>query len=228
MKTGDPNRQGDWFVTYTGKEFYPLDPRAEDIDIRDIAHALSLQTRWMGHCKNFYSIASHSLACARVAEKMREEYLQQRVKPSDEDVLRRVAEWDATVVWALMHDAAEAYTGDIIRPIKSSLYVRGDQDEQGVYFMHKFKDFEDTLLKLIAERFFNLSWPMPDMVHVIDNRMLVTEAKANTNYMSNTHWIHQKPWQDIKPYENDDVLLWQTPETAEKMFLARATEYLGL
>lgn len=200
-------RKGDWFVTYTGKEFYPLDPRVEDIDIKDIAHSLAMQTRWMGHCKNFYSIASHSLACAKVAE----------MDDMDSDV----------VSWALMHDAAEAYTGDIIRPIKSSLYVRGDQDAQGVYFMHKFKEFEETLLKLIAERF-DLPWPIPPYVFLIDNRMLVTEARANTNYMSNTHWIHQKPWQSIRPFENDEMLLWQTPEMAEKAFLARATEYLGL
>ena len=32
-------RQGDWLQTYTGKQFYPLDPQPEDIDIQDIAHA---------------------------------------------------------------------------------------------------------------------------------------------------------------------------------------------
>jgi hypothetical protein len=42
-------RKGDWFVTFTGRRFYPLDARVEDIDIRDIAHSLALQSRWMGH-----------------------------------------------------------------------------------------------------------------------------------------------------------------------------------
>jgi hypothetical protein len=210
MSTGDPARIGDWFVTYTGKEFYPLDPHLEDFCIEDIAHSLSLQTRWMGHCKNFYSIASHSLACARVAEK---------AETMHDDTVRR---------WCLMHDAAEAYTGDIVRPIKGHLGMikpsTGPSDQVGLV---PFKVFEEKLLKLIAERF-GLPWPIPDAVKEIDNRMLVTEARANTTYHSDTHWIHQKPWQSIKPYANDDVLLWQTPQMAEEAFLKLAREYLRL
>lgn len=217
MSTGDPNRKGDWFVTYTGKEFYPLDPHLEDIDIRDIAHSLALQTRWMGHCKNFYSVASHSLACARVAETS---------VPQGVDA---ALDWNKRCVapWALMHDAAEAYVGDIIRPLKGSLWMAEDPTTVNETTMHSFKTFEETLLKLIAERF-NLPWPIPSEVKEIDNRMLVTEAKANTVHHSGTHWIHQKPWQAIKPYANDGVLLWQTPEMAEETFLALAKEYLGL
>ena len=128
--------------------------------------------------------------------------------------------------WALMHDAAEAYTGDIVRPIKGHLgMVRpstGPSDQAGLV---PFKMFEETLLKLIAERF-GLLWPMPDLVKTIDNRMLVTEAQANTTYHNETHWIFQKPWMDIKPYANEDVLLWQTPEMAEKAFRDLAEEIL--
>ena len=51
----------DWIQTYSGKKFYPLDPRPEDIDIRDIAHALSLNCRFNGHCRCFYSVAEHSV-----------------------------------------------------------------------------------------------------------------------------------------------------------------------
>ena len=45
----------DSITTYTKKQFTPLDPREEDIDIRDIAHALSLMTRANGHFPEFYS-----------------------------------------------------------------------------------------------------------------------------------------------------------------------------
>jgi hypothetical protein len=206
MSTGDPNRTGDWFVTYTGKEFYPLDPRVEDFCIEDIAHALALQTRWMGHCKNFYSIASHSMACLKVAE----------MEGRSEEARQ----------WALMHDAAEAYTGDIVRPIKGHLGMikpsMGPSDQVGLV---PFKVFEEKLLKLIAERF-GLVWPIPEVVKSIDNRMLVTEAKANTMYHGENHWIYQKPWQSIKPYANDGVLLWQTPEMAEQAFRDLAAEIL--
>ncbi len=51
------NRKGEWIQTYTGKQFWPLDPRPEDIDIEDIAHALALTCRFNGHCDYFYSVA---------------------------------------------------------------------------------------------------------------------------------------------------------------------------
>lgn len=217
MSTGDPKRLGDWFVTYTGKEFYPLDPHLEDFCIEDIAHSLALQTRWMGHCRNFYSIASHSLACARVVEK---EWVNKL--PHDD---WEYGSFNHVRAWALLHDAAEAYTGDIVRPIKGSLYVPMGRHLDGRAEMVLFKEYEETLLMLIAERF-GLTYPVPETVKTIDNRMLVTEAKANTMYHGQDHWIYQKPWQSIKPYANDGVLLWQTPEMAEKAFKELAAEVL--
>jgi hypothetical protein len=203
-------RKGDWFVTFTGRRFYPLDPRVEDIDIRDIAHSLALQSRWMGHCKTHYSIASHALACARVAE----------MGDCHED----------TVKWCLMHDASEAYVGDVIRPIKRSLLVDTSPPDcpspQGTW-VESFKALENRFHQLIAERF-DLPEEMPDAVHEIDNRMLVTEAYHLTNYERDQHWITEKSWAHIKPYAGDHVLLHQTLEGAEQNFLARATEYLGL
>lgn len=92
-------RRGDWMETFTGRRFWPLDPSADDVCIEDIAHALSMQCRFNGHCKVFYSVAQHCChVCDLIAEREPE---------------RAFA--------ALMHDAAEAYTGDIIRPIKHSI-----------------------------------------------------------------------------------------------------------
>ena len=50
-----------WIETYSGKRFYILDPRPQDVDIVDIAHALSLLTRFTGHTREFYSVAQHSV-----------------------------------------------------------------------------------------------------------------------------------------------------------------------
>lgn len=86
-------RRGDWIQTYTGKRFWPLDPRPKDIDIRDIAHALSQQCRFGGHISKFYSVAEH--ACNVV------ELLPQHLK-----------------LWGLLHDASEAYLMDIPSPFK--------------------------------------------------------------------------------------------------------------
>ncbi len=92
---GDREREGDWIATYTGRRFYPLDPRPGDIDIADIAHSLSLKCRFGGHCDRFYSVAEHSVL-----------------------VYRHVGTLEA-----LMHDAEEAYSpfGDVPRPIKASI-----------------------------------------------------------------------------------------------------------
>lgn len=84
----DPDR---WIQTFTGRQFYPLDPRPEDLDIEDIAHALSMQCRFSGHCRKFYSIAQHS-------------------------VLVSVACDDPHL--GLLHDAAQAYLPDVASPLK--------------------------------------------------------------------------------------------------------------
>lgn len=92
-------RRGDWMQTYTGRQFWPEDPRPEDIDIRDIAHALAMQCRYAGHTRVFYSVAQHSALVhdAALAQHPAHPHL-----------------WP----WALLHDASEAYVTDVIRPLK--------------------------------------------------------------------------------------------------------------
>lgn len=94
--TTTPNPAGDWMLTYTGKAFYPMEPRATDVDISDIAHALAMLCRFGGHTQQFYSVAEHCVLMANAA--------QPELKLA-----------------ALMHDASEAYLCDIIRPIKVHL-----------------------------------------------------------------------------------------------------------
>lgn len=91
-------RKGDWMQTYTGRAFWPLDPRADEVAIEDIAHALSLQCRFAGHCLWHYSVAQHSVLVARSI----------RAKGLALEL----------VVWGLLHDAAEAYLVDLPRPVK--------------------------------------------------------------------------------------------------------------
>src|ERR1700693_75116 len=58
-------RKGDWIQTFTGRQFWPLDPRPEEVCIEDIAHGLSNECRFAGQCRSFYSVAQHSVLCAR-------------------------------------------------------------------------------------------------------------------------------------------------------------------
>jgi hypothetical protein len=83
--------------TFTGGRVDLLDPSIESmvasIRVEDIAHALSNDCRYNGHTSTFYSVAEHSVRLALV------------VQP----------EWK---VWALFHDASEAYLRDIPRQVK--------------------------------------------------------------------------------------------------------------
>lgn len=89
-------RSPHWIQTHTGLAFYPLDPRPEEVDIEDIAHALSLQCRYTGHVNTFYSVAEH---CVHASYLVPEEH----------------------ALVALLHDASEAYLSDIARPVKHTL-----------------------------------------------------------------------------------------------------------
>ena len=72
--------------------FDPTNPCEDDIDIRDIAHALSMMTRANGHFTEFYSVARHSVNCA--------------LEATARGYSKRVA------LFCLLHDSAESYIGD--------------------------------------------------------------------------------------------------------------------
>lgn len=100
--SGQPEqRGGDWMQTFSGGQFWPMDPRVEEVRAIDIAHSLSMQCRYAGHCLQFYSVAEHSVLMTRW--------------------LHGVGESHAVQKWALLHDAAEAYLVDVPRPVKPFL-----------------------------------------------------------------------------------------------------------
>lgn len=120
----DDARKGDWVCTYEGREFYPLDPRAEDVSIDDIAHSLSMQCRFNGHCRYFYSVGQHSILVHDLVERViagtsnngsTRELL--AFQNATSIVPTRRDGWHARM-WALLHDASEAYLSDIPRPLK--------------------------------------------------------------------------------------------------------------
>lgn len=94
MLTAAPDSK--WIQTVSGKAFWPLNPRVEDVCIEDIAHALSMKCRYTGHCRYFYSVAQHSVLASQI------------VAPQD-------------AFWALLHDATEAYLPDVARPVKRNI-----------------------------------------------------------------------------------------------------------
>ena len=100
--------------TYLGNRFYPAAPRIEDVHIEDIAHGLAFQCRFNGQTRSFYSVAQHSLFVAALVPT--------RLKLA-----------------ALLHDAAEAYLGDMVKPLKA--------------LFPEFSKLEESVTDLIGERF---------------------------------------------------------------------------
>lgn len=88
-------RLGKWMQTFTGRAFWPLDARPTEVSAIDIAHSLSMQCRYAGHTKVFYSVAEHSCL------------ISDAVAPEN-------------ALWGLLHDATEAYLVDLPRPVKQS------------------------------------------------------------------------------------------------------------
>ena len=83
------NHPDNWMQTFSGRRFWALEPRAEDVAVEDVCHALSLLCRYGGHSSVFYSVAEH---CVLVGQKVG--------------------------IHGLLHDAGEAYLLDIPRPVK--------------------------------------------------------------------------------------------------------------
>ncbi len=135
-----PEYSDNWILTYQGHRFHYLNPSIDEIDIRDIAHALSLKCRFSGHCKVFYSVGEHSI---RVADQ-----LQENLKLS-----------------GLLHDAAEAYMPDVPRPIKVQFGLDKYENtikklivkKYGLVSDPRIKDMDNILLATEARDF------MPNM-----------------------------------------------------------------
>ena len=135
-------------ITASGKEIDFLNPISADISINDIAFALSHLCRYTGHTAEFYSVAQHSLL---VSYAVPEEYALQ----------------------GLLHDAAEAYLGDVSSPLKSLL-----PDYQAI---------EKKLEKLIWTTF-GLNDELHQSVKDADMLLLRSEAKDLLKLKQERRW----------------------------------------
>lgn len=191
--SADTWHRGDWMQTFTGRQFYPLDPKPADVDIVDIAHALSMLCRYNGHVERFYSVAEHCI------------HLSYAVAPEH-------------ALWALLHDATEAYVGDMIRPLKRS--------------MPDYVIAEDLVMAAIATRFnlFVTHWTrhtlpngsegllpaMPPQVKAADTAILLDERMALLAEPP-------RPWSTDGGSLGVAIRAW-SPAEAEHRYLSRFAE----
>lgn len=129
---------GIWIRTWSGVEFDLENPDPCMVDIEDIAISLSHIIRFNGQTGVPYTVAEHSMYVSAAC--------------SDENKM-----------WGLLHDAHEAYVGDIITPVKRLIPGVGDLA---------------TGIQEAINKKFNLSFPVPMDVQIADARMLATEQQA--------------------------------------------------
>lgn len=165
----------------SGDYFDFLAPEASPIRIEDIAHALAMTCRFGGHCEQFYSVAEHSVHVSRHVPFGME-------------------------LTALLHDAAEAYCGDVVKPLKDLL--------------PEYKILEERVEAAVFARF-NCFFPLPPQVKEIDVRMLATEYRQLM--------VNRDEWESTRGRAALPVKIqaWG-PAEAKRRFLARYHEIVGI
>lgn len=197
-----PNEEVVWIETYTGKHVNPLELKPEDIDIKDIAHALPLLCRFVGHCKRFYSVAQHSI---HVADLIAGEL--KKVAPmesSDKDFVHYLIESNRTCLAALLHDGAETYMSDVSRPVKHS--IKG------------FIEIENRINGVIMQKFgcIGADWAL---IKKYDNVMLATEAVRLMPSCGEGWYLPESPISADIPE--------LSPREVEELFIERFFRYGG-
>lgn len=170
--------------TRTGATINVLDPQPGDIHLEDIARGLSKLCRFNGQSNDFYSVAEHSVLVARLIGESTEAPVHSQ-----------------TYRWALLHDAAEAYIGDMISPVKHHPALGA------------FVAIESRLISAIARRF-NLRLPVPDEVNWADEDLRRFEFEQ----LMTTEPAPRKRAADdrIQCYDHDMAygLFWETAKRA--------------
>ncbi|CAB3795624.1 metal-dependent phosphohydrolase [Pararobbsia alpina] len=173
-------------LTASGKYFDFANPALDSIDIEDIATALSRICRFTGHTTQFYSVAQHSV---HVSYAVPPEYGLQ----------------------GLLHDAAEAYLGDVSSPLKQLL--------------PEYKVIEERVERVICKRF-GLPFPLHPSIKEADLRMLVTERRdLMPQPYERQRVVDAVAWSWTAAIEPlDATISARTPGSAELLFLARFKE----
>lgn len=184
--------------TYSGKMFNVFDPDASLIDIEDIAHALSLTCRFGGHCSSFYSVAQHSILVS--------DWMYKNLHPQKSAIIGMIG---------LLHDAAEAYIGDVPRPIKR--------------FINDFDKIEFNIIEMIYKKYG--VWNFYKKGN--SRRLSTVKFSHNLQFADDTVLSTEKRdlmksevkgWQKLPPPCSKRIRTWN-PQEAEKKFINRFNKY---
>lgn len=164
-------------MTASGQYFDFVSPWVSKFTVDDIAHALANLCRFNGHCREFYSVAQHSVLVSEI------------VPPGD-------------AFAGLVHDTAEAFLGDVTKPLKRLL-----PDYQAV----------ERRVEEVVFASFGLPARLPLSVKMADMILLSTEQRDLMPRQDKWKCIN-----GIKPMIKRIVPL--PPKEAKALFLARFRE----
>lgn len=160
------------------------------ICLPDIAHALAHQCRFGGHAAHYYSVAEHAVL-----------------------VSYYVPTYCAAE--ALMHDAAEAYYGDVRTPLKRNLcFIPSCSMEDCI----SYSALEYRLLKIIFDKY-NLSWPLDLSIDKVDHALFITEYQRLISLDLPEYLVGVTPL-----YLTGQTIVGHLPSVAKQKFLKRAEE----
>lgn len=181
----DVGRVGTWIGCFSGGRVWPLDLRVEDIRLVDLAHHLAKRDRYGGALRRYLSVAEH---CVIVSQYVPEPHRQE----------------------GLLHDACEAYIGDMIRPLKHQPEMAG------------FRAAEDRMYPVMMARFGIVSTEESlDAIGEVDDRIVIDETRALSRRPE--HYTERYP--HLEPLGCAIAALeWRD---ARYVFLARFAELFG-
>ena len=142
-----------WIQTFTGRQYWPLNPSPDDVRVEDIAHHLGNICRFSGACRRYYSVAEHSVHVSHVVDAA-------TMYDADDNRL--------LVLAALLHDAEEFVPPhDVARPVKYApecAFLRevGDRNKKAIWAALEMPDVPDPL----------------GLIKQADNAMLLAEQET--------------------------------------------------
>lgn len=163
----------------SGTIFDLANPKTSEIKVEDIAHGLAHTCRFAGQCKAFYSVAEHSVLVSQIVPQ--------------------------AGLAALLHDAAEAFVGDMSRPLKQLL--------------PEYTKIEKNIERVIFQRF-GIEWPAPPDMKAADYSVMAAEQVVLMPSGTN-EWLSAA---NISPAKVDIRCL--DPRSAKSLFLDRFAELM--
>lgn len=167
--------------TWSGRWFDILAPQDYEYDIEEIAHSLSNLCRYTGHTNGFYSVAEHSVLVSRLVP-------------------------DNLALRGLLHDASEAFLGDVASPLKKLL--------------PEYKAIERSVEQAIAN-YYGLPFPYPAAIKEADKKMYWQERQSVAN-----NGLKDELWHQGNCAARKEAATGMRPEHAFRFFMYRYNEIM--